>query len=104
MEANIADVSPRSHIGSVTTPILFIHGEADTNVPVSMAQELFAAGTGSAAVNGPAGSDKDGLWRIELFPGADHSMSYVSDPARYRRVVLEFIGQAEKARQDGQKH
>ena len=29
--------------------------------------------------------------RLETFPGAGHGLSYLSDPARYGRVVGEFL-------------
>jgi fermentation-respiration switch protein FrsA (DUF1100 family) len=81
MGVDVGSISPRSH--SVDIPVLIIHGEGDTNVPVAMARELYAVGN-------PVNRG------LELFPGADHAQSYLSDPPRYRRVVTEFIRSAEK--------
>lgn len=63
---------------SGNTPMLFIHGDADTYVPFSMLQENY-----DAKCTGPR--------RKAVFPGAEHAMSLQSDPARYRRVVESFL-------------
>jgi fermentation-respiration switch protein FrsA (DUF1100 family) len=81
MGVDVGSISPRSHLNNVDTPVLIIHGEGDTNVPVAMAREL--RGTKANRI-------------LELFPGADHAESYLTDQARYRRVVTEFIRNAEK--------
>ena len=57
-------------------PILLIHGEADGFVPCDMSREMAAVGKSV---------------RLETFPGADHGMSYMLDPARYTRVLEEFL-------------
>ena len=69
-----------SALGAVSNtrlPILLIHGEADDFVPCSMSREI------AAACAGPV--------RLETFPGAGHGGSYLSDPERYRAVVLDFL-------------
>ncbi|MBO5526313.1 MAG: alpha/beta hydrolase [Clostridia bacterium] len=58
-------------------PILFIHGECDRFVPLSMTLKNHEACT----------SEK----RLELFPTAQHAMSYIVDPERYQSVVLDFL-------------
>lgn len=59
-------------------PILLIHGEADGFVPCEMSEEIRSA-------NGE---------RIEkhTFPGADHGMSFLSDPKRYQKILESFLG------------
>lgn len=42
----LGDVSPRRSIGIVQTPVLFIHGRADTVIPFRMTEELYAAKPG----------------------------------------------------------
>jgi fermentation-respiration switch protein FrsA (DUF1100 family) len=64
-------------VSNTTLPILLIHGEADGFVPCEMSREL------AAACASPV--------RLETFPGADHGGSYLSDSARYGRVVREFL-------------
>ena len=63
---------------SGNTPMLFIHGDADTYVPFSMLQENY-----DAKCTGPR--------RKAVFPGAAHAMSLLSDPERYQRVVATFL-------------
>ena len=58
-------------------PILLAHGEADSLVPSFMSQQAFDACTGKK--------------RLELFPGAEHGVSYLTDKARYQKALLEFL-------------
>jgi len=67
----IAAISPR--------PLLLIHGDADTLIPVSHAHELFAA----------AREPKD-LW---LVAGAEHCGGYFIDRASYVERVAKFFEQ-----------
>ena len=64
-------------VSNTTLPILLIHGEADGFVPCEMSREIAAACASKA--------------RLETFPGADHGVSYLSDPERYGRIVKEFL-------------
>lgn len=63
--ARIAWVSPR--------PVLLIHGQADTAVPIHAAEHLYAS-AGRPAM----------LWRV---PGAGHAESFLKDPQGYSQVV-----------------
>ena len=58
-------------------PILLLHGEADRLVPCKMSVAIFNA---CAAPK-----------RLETFPNAGHGLSYVVDPARYKRIIGEFL-------------
>lgn len=64
-------------VSNTTLPILLIHGEADGFVPCEMSREIAAACASKV--------------RLETFPGADHGVSYLSDPERYGRIVKEFL-------------
>ena len=64
-------------VSNTTLPILLIHGEADGFVPCEMSREIAAACASKV--------------RLETFPGADHGVSYLSDPERYGRIVREFL-------------
>lgn len=57
-------------------PILLIHGENDTFVPCDMSRELHAA--------------NPEMTELHTFPGANHGISYLVDPQRYGRLVLNF--------------
>lgn len=63
--------------GEIRTPVLFIHGEADTFIPPEHGKMMYEA----------AGAKKE----LALFPGAEHAQSYFSDRERYERVVGEFL-------------
>ncbi|WP_294498585.1 alpha/beta fold hydrolase [uncultured Gemmiger sp.] len=63
---------------SGNTPMLFIHGDADTYVPYKMLQKNY-----DSKCTGPC--------RKAVFPGAAHAMSLLSDPERYRRVIETFL-------------
>ena len=68
--------SPLRIVQQVTTPVLYIHGEADRLVPASMSQQLY--------------SMTKGRRQIQLFPRADHVSSIYTDRSRYRMVVQGF--------------
>ena len=60
------------------TPMLFIHGEADTFVPFEMVYKNYEA----------FGGEKD----ILTIPEADHAVSVDTDPVTYFNKVWEFVG------------
>ena len=64
-------------VSNTSLPILLIHGEADGFVPCQMSREIAAACASKV--------------RLETFPGAGHGASYLADPERYTRVVLDFL-------------
>ena len=57
-------------------PVLFIHGTADSFVPVEMTYENYEA---CAAPK-----------QLLIVPGAGHGLSYCHDPIRYRQSLLQF--------------
>jgi fermentation-respiration switch protein FrsA (DUF1100 family) len=57
-------------------PVLLIHGASDGFVPCEMSREI------ADACASPV--------RLELFDGADHAMSYLTDTDRYTQVSAEF--------------
>lgn len=58
------------------TPILFIHGAADTFVPVEMTLQAYEA------CRAPK--------KLLIVEGANHGMSYLMDREAYEKAVLEF--------------
>lgn len=60
-------------------PVLLLHGEQDHFVPVSMSEDLARAGKHT---------------ELFTFPGAAHGISYLTDPGRYTRAVLDFFSTA----------
>ena len=54
-----------------------IHGDSDTIVPHHNSYDLYMA-------------YQDKI-QYELFPGADHGVSYMTDEPRYKKVVSDFL-------------
>ena len=75
---DIKEASALNQVAKSRTPILFLHGSADSVSPVSMVYELYEA----------AKCEKD----LIVFKGADHVMSPLLYPDMYWGKVFEFIG------------
>ncbi len=71
-------------VGRARVPILLLHGEEDRLVPCEMSRTLHAAAKGKST--------------LVTFPGADHGMSFMSDPPRYRAAVADFCAACLAAR------
>ena len=65
----IPQISPR--------PLLIMHGDADSLLPIHNAERLFAA----------AGEPK----RLHIFPGAEHAGLMAQAPLEFSTVLLEFL-------------
>ncbi|MBI2887040.1 MAG: alpha/beta fold hydrolase [Chloroflexi bacterium] len=73
------DISPLSTVGRIApTPVLIIHGEKDTGIPVRDARALYHA----------AAEPKE-LW---IIPGVGHAGGHGEATAEYQRRTLEFFG------------
>ena len=57
-------------------PLLLVHGEADSFVPVTMSYDNYKA----------CGAEK----RMLIVPGAEHGLSYLVDEDAYQKAVLDF--------------
>ena len=75
-------IEPFRALDHTTTPVLFIHGSADTFIPPSNAQKLY--NVLQSRPHAPA-------TELYLCPGAEHALSYATDPAAYERRVGEFL-------------
>jgi dipeptidyl aminopeptidase/acylaminoacyl peptidase len=78
--ALLADLSPLSAIDRLRAPLLVVHGENDSNVPVVEAEQLVAA---LAARGVPH--------RYLLFPDEGHELLHRSSRAEYLRVSVEWL-------------
>lgn len=81
----MSDAAPIKAIGKTKLPMLFIHGDIDTLVPVEMAHRLYAE----------AGS---GLKEKLIVKGAIHASSVDIEPKGYFHQVYSFIKKAEVLR------
>lgn len=66
-------------LSAARIPVLIIHGEADGFVPPEMSDLV---------------SCNPEFITRHTFPGADHGISCLVDPARYKRIVTEFVEKA----------
>lgn len=73
----LGEVSPIEQVKKSHVPTLFIHGEKDNFVPVSMAEELYQACT----------APKEKL----IIPGANHANSCAVDSKLYFSTIQTFI-------------
>lgn len=58
-------------------PILILHGEADKFVPCAMSRRIAEANPSKVTYC--------------AFPGAEHGLSFLTDPEKYRNTVEEFV-------------
>lgn len=76
LKMNIDDVSPADTIKSIKAPILLIHAEKDSQIPVSEAYLLHDA------------NKKAQLWIVE---NAGHGMTHSINPEEYEKRVVGFF-------------
>lgn len=74
-----ADISPLNAVKTSTTPMLFLHGDADTLIPKAMSIELANALPASK--------------NVRFFPEAPHASSIYKDRQTYRETIQDFINQ-----------
>ena len=70
------DGSTLTALAENTVPVLFIHGAADSFVPVEMTYENYKACIAPK--------------RILIVPGAEHALSYIVDTESYQAIVKDF--------------
>ena len=75
-----SEVSPVHSVQTVTTPILYLHGEKDRLVPVSMCQNLFDV--------------TKGYREIHTFSDVGHGMAVFKAPEEYRQSIHRFMNNA----------
>lgn len=74
---NLNKLSAYDSVKNTNNKILIIHGDSDTIVPHHNSYDLYMA-------------YQDKI-QYELFPGADHGVSYMTDEPRYKKVVSDFL-------------
>ncbi|MBP1763712.1 MAG: hypothetical protein H6Q65_770 [Firmicutes bacterium] len=73
-------VSPVHSVTTATTPVLYLHGEADRLVPVSMCRKLYTA--------------TKGYREIHTFPGVGHGMAIFEAREDYQQAIHRFLHNA----------
>ncbi|MDY7085957.1 MAG: S9 family peptidase [Actinomycetota bacterium] len=76
----LADLSPITRIDRLRTPLMIVHGENDSNVPVIEAEQVVAALTERGIPH-----------RYLLFPGEGHELLNRSSRADYLRETVNFL-------------
>ncbi|MGN1386275.1 MAG: alpha/beta hydrolase [Bacillus sp. (in: firmicutes)] len=76
---SFSEASALEQVKKTDKPILFIHGEDDTFVPVEMVYELYEAANG----------DKELL----IVQDAEHANAYDANPVLYEETVTNFLNQ-----------
>src|SRR5215510_5456517 len=74
---DLRKASPAGALRAARTPVLLIHGTADTNIPIRHSRELRALRPGATE-----------LWEV---PGAEHVDSIGRDPDGYAQHVISFF-------------
>lgn len=72
-------------VRTLQTPVLFIHGTADSEVPFAMSEALF-------------GAAKGGSKRLVLIPGGGHEDNAIVGEAFYTRAVVDFVKNSKRDR------
>lgn len=79
---SLKEADTRKILAETKLPVLFLHGEADDFVPLSMTLENYRA-YGSVS-----GSREKALYTV---PGAGHAQSYVTDPRGCQEAIRAFF-------------
>ena len=74
--ASIKD-DAREYVSKSKCKILIIHGTGDTIVPYEMSERVLAG-------------NEDHV-QYEKFEGAEHALSYMREPERYRQIIKKFV-------------
>jgi uncharacterized protein len=72
-----SDITPIRHMPKLDTPVLFIHGDADTYIPCSHSVNMY--------------NSKKGIKELYLAKGAAHAQSVSADRKRYEEAVESFL-------------
>lgn len=72
-----ADISPLRSVKNTTTPILYLHGQTDALVPVSMSEQLYTA--------------TKGYKQKYFFPHTAHALAIFTVPSEYRQQIVTFL-------------
>jgi dipeptidyl aminopeptidase/acylaminoacyl peptidase len=75
---DVEQAAPMEAVRKLRTPLLLIHGDADSQIPVMHSREI-------AATADPSLTE---LW---IVPGADHGFAHAQEGARYEARVLRFF-------------
>jgi pimeloyl-ACP methyl ester carboxylesterase len=73
---NMNKISPEDSAAAINVPILLIHGEVDSNIPIRHSRRIHELAHNTQ------------LWEV---PGADHCAAYGTAPQEFQRRVLNWF-------------
>jgi pimeloyl-ACP methyl ester carboxylesterase len=73
---NMQEISPENSVATTTIPVLLIHGQADSNIPVRHSRIIHARNASSQ------------LWEV---PAADHCGAISTAPQEFERRLLAWL-------------
>jgi fermentation-respiration switch protein FrsA (DUF1100 family) len=76
----VSDAAPVDVVRDLNAPLLLIHGDADSQIPIEHSQTIYAN----------ADHDKTTFW---IVPGADHGFAHGLEGPRYEMRVRQFFEQ-----------
>lgn len=76
------EVSPINILKDVKTPIMFISGSEDSDLPESMSEDMYKI--------------KEGIKKIYIAPNSGHCEAFLNNPDEYTDKVYEFIDSSMK--------
>jgi uncharacterized protein len=74
---SLSEVNPLKAVVNIDKPVLFIHSEPDSLIPVDMSKQLFDA--------------KQGDKVLKLFEKGEHAKSFNESPLEYEQTVAKFL-------------
>jgi len=73
---NMNQISPENSAATTNVPILLIHGEIDSNIPIRHSRRIQALAPNTQ------------LWEV---PGADHCAAYSTAPQEFEKRILDWF-------------
>ena len=80
LRVRVSDAAPAEVVRDLNVPLLIIHGDADSQIPLEHSQAIYAN----------ADHDKTKFW---IVPGADHGFAHGLEGLRYELKVRQFFEQ-----------
>lgn len=76
---NTNEISPEESIKELEIPVLLIHGDKDSQIPLKNSEAIYK-------------NSNKSLTELWIVPNADHGASHATNPRKYEERVLDFFG------------
>ncbi|MEQ8197906.1 MAG: alpha/beta hydrolase [Clostridiaceae bacterium] len=74
----LENISPLKDIDKITIPVLFIHGDCDTDIPTQMGYDLY-------------NNKKNGIKALYIVKSGKHGLCIDGDKPKYKEEVINFL-------------